>query len=143
MPQLGVVLSLVVALLVPLEGVLLLLDFLPWLVYVDYPVQQMALVSYFQLVEVEERVLLVVAMVPDVLFDVRVYHEVNDDFLFVSVPLLYEFDDCSDVLFHFVQLLAVPLVPPPLMDVEVEDLRDVEAVVLVVHVVFDLMLQHP
>jgi hypothetical protein len=27
--------------------------------------------------------------------------------------------------------------------VEVEDLMDVEAVVLVVHVVFDLMLQHP
>ena len=80
---------------------------------------------------------------PDVLFDVRVYHEANDEILFVSVPLLYEFDDCSDVQYHFAQLLAVPLVPPPLMDVEVEDLRDVEAVVLVVHVVFDLMLQHP
>ena len=88
MPQLGVVLSLVVALLVPLEGVHLLLDFLPWLVYVDYPVQQMALVSYFQLVEVEERVLLVVEMVPDVLLDVRVYHEVNGEILFALVPLL-------------------------------------------------------
>ena len=142
MPQLVVVLSLVVALLVPLEGVHLLLDFLPWLVYVDYPVQQMALVSYFQLVEVEERVLLVVEMVPDVLLDVRVYHGVNGEILFALVPLLL-FDDCSDVLFHFGLLLEVPLTPLPQTDVEVEDPRDAEAVVLVVHVVFDLMLQHP
>jgi len=106
--QLEVAPLLVVAPLVPLGVVHPLLDSLLLLVYVDYLVQQMALVSYFQLVEVAERVSLVVLMVPDVLFDVQVYHEVNDEILFVLVPLLYEFDDCLDVRFHFEQLLEVP-----------------------------------